>query len=174
MTPTQRQAMEQALEALEHHTAIKHPQQRHYRDAAIEALRAALAETAEPVAWQKVLPGGRMTDQWDSCRIADYNEGWNDYRKAAKAALEKVTAPQPPAPAAGTPLAQFVNSDRTTLGEQAARQAVQMQQAAVELTDEEIGAAVGFNEHTNASTKFALVAIARAAIAAHEAKKGKK
>jgi hypothetical protein len=31
-----------ALDALENHTAIKHPQQRSYRDEAIEALRAAL------------------------------------------------------------------------------------------------------------------------------------
>lgn len=37
-----RQAAEQALE---NHTAIKHPQQIHYRDAAINALRAALAES---------------------------------------------------------------------------------------------------------------------------------
>ena len=39
-----RAAAQQALEALEIHSAIKHPQQRHYRDSAIEALRAALAE----------------------------------------------------------------------------------------------------------------------------------
>jgi hypothetical protein len=39
-----REAAQQALEALEIHSAIKHPQQRHYRDSAIEALRAALAE----------------------------------------------------------------------------------------------------------------------------------
>lgn len=37
-----REAMTLALDALEHHTAIKHPQQRHYRDEAIDALRAAL------------------------------------------------------------------------------------------------------------------------------------
>jgi hypothetical protein len=42
--------MEMALEALENHTAIKHPQQRGYRDDAIAALRAALAEPVqEPV-----------------------------------------------------------------------------------------------------------------------------
>jgi hypothetical protein len=45
--------MKQALEALENHTAIKHPQQRYYRDAAIDALRQAIeqAEQAQPVAW---------------------------------------------------------------------------------------------------------------------------
>lgn len=43
-----RQAAEQALEALENHTAIKHPQQIHYRDAAIEALRAALKNEFGP------------------------------------------------------------------------------------------------------------------------------
>ena len=37
-----RQAAQQALDALENHTAIKHPQQIHYRDAAIESLRTAL------------------------------------------------------------------------------------------------------------------------------------
>jgi hypothetical protein len=48
----------------------------------------------EPVAWRNVIPGGRKTDEWDSARVADYNQGWNDYRKAAKAALEKLyTAP---------------------------------------------------------------------------------
>ena len=31
--------LRQALDALENHTAIKHPQQRHYRDATITALR---------------------------------------------------------------------------------------------------------------------------------------
>lgn len=33
------------------------------------------------------LPGGKKTDQWDSARVADYNQGWNDYRKAVKAVL---------------------------------------------------------------------------------------
>ena len=37
-----RQAAMLALDALENHAAIKHPQQIHYRDAAIEALRDAL------------------------------------------------------------------------------------------------------------------------------------
>ena len=45
------EAMKQALEALENHTAIKHPQQIYYRDAAIESLRAAIEQAAEPVAW---------------------------------------------------------------------------------------------------------------------------
>ena len=35
-------ACEMALDALENHTAIKHPQQAHYRDSAIEALREVL------------------------------------------------------------------------------------------------------------------------------------
>ena len=47
-----RKAAEMALEALENHTAIKHPQQRQYRDDAIEALRQALSQPEqEPVAW---------------------------------------------------------------------------------------------------------------------------
>lgn len=47
--------------------------------------------------WRNAIPGGRHTDQWESCRVADYNKGWNEYRKAAKAALEKLeVAPPPP------------------------------------------------------------------------------
>ena len=42
-----REAMKLALDALENHTAIKHPQQRYYRDRAIDALRAAL-DAPEP------------------------------------------------------------------------------------------------------------------------------
>jgi hypothetical protein len=50
-----RATVEQALEALENHTAIKHPQQRSYRDAAIAALRAALAqEQAEPLTIERL------------------------------------------------------------------------------------------------------------------------
>lgn len=41
---TDREAMRLALDALENHTAIKHPQQMHYRDTAIEALRQALEQ----------------------------------------------------------------------------------------------------------------------------------
>ena len=41
-----------ALDALENHTAIKHPQQRAYRDEAVDALRAALAQPEQkPLAW---------------------------------------------------------------------------------------------------------------------------
>jgi len=36
-----------ALDALENHTAIKHPQQIHYRDAAIDAIKEALAQPAQ-------------------------------------------------------------------------------------------------------------------------------
>lgn len=61
-----RKAAQQALDALENHTAIMHPTQRAYRDDAIEALRAALekerfcddhadgcanADAAEPVGY---------------------------------------------------------------------------------------------------------------------------
>ena len=41
---TDQEAMRLALDALENHTAIKHPQQMHYRDTAIEALRQALEQ----------------------------------------------------------------------------------------------------------------------------------
>lgn len=41
------------------------------------------------------LPGGKRTDKWDSARVADYNAGWNDYRKAARSAIEKGNPPLP-------------------------------------------------------------------------------
>ena len=45
-------ALKLALDALENHTAIKHPQQIHYRDKAITAIKEALAQPEqEPVAW---------------------------------------------------------------------------------------------------------------------------
>jgi len=63
MTDKLRAAAEAALEALESHTAIKHPQQIRYRDSAIEQLRAALAEQeAEPVAWGMQHSDGRIYD----------------------------------------------------------------------------------------------------------------
>ena len=51
---TDREAMLLALDALENHTAIKHPQQMHYRDTAIEALRQAL-EQPDDAAWARYL-----------------------------------------------------------------------------------------------------------------------
>jgi predicted esterase YcpF (UPF0227 family) len=60
------EALRMALEALENHTAIKHPQQIHYRDKAITAIKEALAQPEqEPVAvvdanddgyWADILP----------------------------------------------------------------------------------------------------------------------
>ena len=44
---TDREAMRLALDALENHTAIEHPQQMHYRDTAIEALRQALEQPSD-------------------------------------------------------------------------------------------------------------------------------
>tara|TARA_R110000868_G_scaffold368297_1_gene631371 strand:+ start:1181 stop:1393 length:213 start_codon:yes stop_codon:yes gene_type:complete len=38
------EALKLALDALENHTAIKHPQQIHYRDKAITAIKEALAQ----------------------------------------------------------------------------------------------------------------------------------
>lgn len=56
--------------------------------------------TGEPVAWRNVIPGGRKTDEWESTRIADYNLGWNAYRKAAKTALEHLETSTQPLPSA--------------------------------------------------------------------------
>ena len=46
------EALKLALDALENHTAIKHPQQIYYRDKAITAIKEALAQEQEPVAWR--------------------------------------------------------------------------------------------------------------------------
>ena len=40
-----------------------------------------------PSDWRSVIPGGRFTDQWESSRVADFNDGWNAYRKAVIASL---------------------------------------------------------------------------------------
>lgn len=40
------EALKLALDALENHTAIKHPQQIHYRDKALTAIKEALAQLA--------------------------------------------------------------------------------------------------------------------------------
>jgi hypothetical protein len=58
------EAMKQALDALENHTAIKHPQQMHYWESAVDALRQAIEQAEkivasnypnshQPVAWIK-------------------------------------------------------------------------------------------------------------------------
>ena len=47
------EVLKQLVDALENHSAIKHPQQIHYRDAAIQAGKQAISEleSQEPVAW---------------------------------------------------------------------------------------------------------------------------
>lgn len=47
-----------------------------------------------PSDWRSVIPGGRFTDKGESCRVADFNEGWNAYRKAAIANLAAHRATQ--------------------------------------------------------------------------------
>jgi hypothetical protein len=68
------EALKLALDALENHTAIKHPQQIHYRDKAITAIKEALAQPEqEPVAWvsEDVCEGqyidGRPRKIWWEC-----------------------------------------------------------------------------------------------------------
>jgi len=57
------------LDALENHTAIKHPQQAYYRDRALEAGRQAIAdaEKQEPAAWMWTLDG----KVWDLSSVKD-------------------------------------------------------------------------------------------------------
>lgn len=67
---------------------------------AIQLAEAQQPATGAPVAWRNVIPGGRKTDEWESTRIADYNLGWNAYRKAAKTALEHLETSTQPLPSA--------------------------------------------------------------------------
>lgn len=68
-----------------------------YARAALAATPAQAQQAGSVQAWEVVIPGGRATGQWESARIADYNQGWNDYRKAVKAALSKLAATPAPA-----------------------------------------------------------------------------
>jgi hypothetical protein len=69
------EVIKQLVDALENHSAIKHPQQIYYRDAAIEAGKQAIAEleSQEPVAWvaEDVCEGqhidGRPRKIWWEC-----------------------------------------------------------------------------------------------------------
>ena len=67
---------------------------------AIQQAEAQQPATGEPVGWRNVIPGGRKTDEWESTRIADYNLGWNAYRKAVKTALEHLETSTQPLPSA--------------------------------------------------------------------------
>jgi len=43
-----------------------------------------------PEALERKLPGGKQTDDFESSRIGDYNQGWNDYRKAVKKMFKNI------------------------------------------------------------------------------------
>ena len=61
------EALKLALDALENHTAIKHPQQIYYRDQAITAIKEALAQPEqEPFGYFKAEPFG-----WTDCAESD-------------------------------------------------------------------------------------------------------
>jgi len=55
--------LKQLVDALENHSAIKHPQQIHYRNAAIEVGKQAIKEfeSQEPVAWELGVVNGVVT-----------------------------------------------------------------------------------------------------------------
>ena len=98
------EAMKLALEALEHHTAIKHPQQIHYRDAAITALREAI-NASDGYVLVPVEPTHEMCDQgaqaivqWENGCV--WPDSWGDtyakqYRKDAKKAYSAMLAAAP-------------------------------------------------------------------------------
>ena len=45
-----------------------------------------------PINWENAMPGGKYTDKWESSRVADYNRGWNAYRKESHKKLKELTA----------------------------------------------------------------------------------
>jgi hypothetical protein len=82
------EAMKIMLDALENHTAIKHPQQVYYRDKAIEAGRQAIAEAEkqEPVALETVY---ETVVHWDE------GGGKRSRRELARRIVALYSHPQP-------------------------------------------------------------------------------
>ena len=138
MTPTQRQAMEQALAVLdalcEAVPAIQ---------PTADSIRAALAETAEPVAWVE----------------CDGELVWSDREAAIGRNL--YTTPQPPAPAV-----ELTDEELPPLPDTA-------YQLYYEWPDDEDGYGGSEVVDADAYTTDQMREFARAAIAAHEAKRGK-
>lgn len=95
--PDERQAFEREMRCEEEwgHRSLKRRADGGYENWQVALMwsvwqaRAALA-ARKPLTWRTVIPGGKRTDEWDSARVADYNAGWNAYRKAAQMALEKI------------------------------------------------------------------------------------
>jgi hypothetical protein len=65
------------LDALENHTAIKHPQQAYYRDRAIEAGKTAIAEAEkqEPVAVIRQYANRSRSISWSDRAISGFPDG---------------------------------------------------------------------------------------------------
>ena len=172
MRPTQRQAIEQARNWI-----AERPEDRKQSAGAIVAmLNAALAETAEPVA---------LTAMQQAGKAAAHYHAWS----------KQYTTPQPPAPAeTAEPVAWSQSFDawwaenrvathQIKGAEGFARKAFhagvkvtshQPPAPAVELTDEEIDALAEHhrNYYGHLFDRLDLQVFARAAIAAHEARKG--
>jgi len=51
------------------------------------ALYTAPPAPSVPDGWRYVIPGRRRTEKFDSSRVGDYNQGWNDCRKITEKAL---------------------------------------------------------------------------------------
>lgn len=79
---TDREAMRLALDALENHTAIKHPQQMHYRDTAIEALRQALEQSEqEPTVPDNMQDWANLDGDIAWHLIERHADNWADIKK---------------------------------------------------------------------------------------------
>ena len=79
---TDQEAMRLALDALENHTAIKHPQQMHYRDTAIEALRQALEQPEqEPTVPDNMQDWANLDGDIAWHLIERHADNWADIKK---------------------------------------------------------------------------------------------
>ena len=54
---------------------------------AFALLQELIDATSVPDGWRYVIPGRRRTERFDSSRVGDYNQGWNDCRKITEKAL---------------------------------------------------------------------------------------
>ena len=203
MTPTQRQAMEQMLAALEnvHVTGpdldgvlwINLPGKgttgkailrvgkegliaaqcakffESERVNAIIALRAALADTAEPVAGWKLVPVEPTPEMLEagSRFLSDADSPYEDEVNAGCYFAMLNAAPQPPAPA----VRDVTPQEDAVLRRAAMRSAKVVEAPAVELTDEDLVTLWG--SRSDGPDNHEIISYARAAIAAHEAKRGK-
>jgi len=89
------EVLKQLVDALENHSAIKHPQQIHYRDAAIEAGKQLIAEleSQEPVAFAsiKIRVGNQQVEKLlTQIELHHAIDPWGLVEQAAEMCIEEL------------------------------------------------------------------------------------